>query len=93
MQRAWYAAVISAVFVLAAVALGTAETIITVGGSVLQGEIEFGIPGVISVTSATGDIFTVQRTNLKALRFPAEEGEQRSYPVFDLYIIPVILFF
>ncbi len=82
-QRAWWGGAAVVVIVLAVVVLGTAETIITVGGSVLQGEIEFGIPGVISVTSSTGDIFTVQRTNLKAIRFPAEEGEEVTVETFD----------
>jgi len=83
MQRAWYVGAATVAILLAAVALGSAETIVTVGGSVLQGGIEFGIPGVISVTSATGDIFTVQRTNLKAIRFPAEEGEEVTVETFD----------
>lgn len=52
----------------------SAETIITSGGSVLQGTIEFGIPAVISVASSTGDIFTVQRTNIKAIVFSEEKG-------------------
>ena len=83
MQRAWCIGAMAVVIVLAAVALGTAETVVTVGGSVLQGEIEFGIPGVISVTSSTGDIFTVQRTNLKAIRFPAKKGEDFTVETFD----------
>lgn len=83
MQRAWCVGAAAVVIVLAVAVLGTAETIITVGGSVLQGEIEFGIPGVISVTSSTGDIFTVQRTNLKAIRFPAEEGGEVTVETFD----------
>jgi len=83
MQRTWYVAVATVVIVLAIVVLGTAETVITVGGSVLEGEIEFGIPGIISVTSSTNDIFTVQRTNLKAIRFPAEEGGEVTVETFD----------
>ena len=83
MQRAWYVGVAAVAIILAAVALGTAETVITVGGSVLEGEIEFGIPGIISVTSSTDDIFTVQRTNLKAIRFPAKEGEDFTVETFD----------
>ena len=83
MQRTWYVAVATVVIVLAIVVLGTAETVITVGGSVLEGEIEFGIPGVISVTSSTDDVFTVQRTNLKAIRFPAEEGGEVTVETFD----------
>jgi len=82
-HRPWCVGAAAVVIVLAVVVLGTAETIITVGGSVLQGEIEFGIPGVISVTSSTGDIFTVQRTNLKAIRFPAEEGGEVTVETFD----------
>ena len=83
MQRAWYVGVAAVAIILAAVALGTAETVITVGGSVLEGEIEFGIPGIISVTSSSDDIFTVQRTNLKAIRFPAKEGEDFTVGTFD----------
>jgi hypothetical protein len=83
MKRAWYIGAATVVIMLAVVALGTAETVVTVGGSVLQGEIEFGIPGVISVTSATGDVFTVQRTNLKAIRFPAKKGEDFTVETFD----------
>ncbi len=83
MQRVWCVGAAAVVIVLAIVVLGTAETIITVGGSVLQGEIEFGIPGVISVTSSAGDIFTVQRTNLKAIRFPAKKGEDFTVETFD----------
>ncbi len=51
------------------------DTVITKNGSVLQGTIEFGIPKVISVTSDTGDIFTVQRSNIKAIRFSDEPGK------------------
>ena len=83
MQRVWCVGAAVVVIVLAVVVLGTAETIITVGGSVLQGTIEFGIPGVISVTSATGDVFTVQRTNLKAIRFPTQRGEEFTVETFD----------
>lgn len=83
MQRAWYVGAAMVAIMLAVVALGTAETVVTVGGSVLEGEIEFGIPGVISVTSATDDVFTVQRTNLKAIRFPAKKGEDFTVETFD----------
>ncbi len=58
------------------------DTIITKSGSVLQGTIEFGIPGVISVTSDTGDIFTVQRSNIKAIRF-SDEGGKATVETFD----------
>lgn len=71
-----------AVLWLAAV-MGHAETVITTNGSVLQGTIEFGIPAVISVTSSTGDIFTVQRSNLKSLRFPDEAGGAVTVETFD----------
>lgn len=83
MRRIWSVGTIAVVLIIAAAGLGASETIITVGGSVLQGQIEFGIPGVISVTSASGDIFTVQRTNLKAIRFPAEEGGEITVETFD----------
>jgi len=45
------------------------ETIITSGGSVLTGVIETGLPAAVSVTSDTGDVFTVQRANMKHVRF------------------------
>jgi len=60
---------------------GSAETIITSGGSVLQGTIEFGIPAVISVESSTGDIFTVQRTNIKAIVF--SQSKETAVETFD----------
>ena len=50
------------------------ETIITTGGSVLTGVIESGLPATVSVTSDTGDVFTVQRANMKHLRF-GDHGE------------------
>ena len=50
------------------------ETIITTGGSVLTGVIESGLPATVSVTSDTGDVFTVQRTNMKHIRF-GDHGE------------------
>ncbi len=61
------------------------ETIITVGGSVLTGVIETGLPAAVSVTSETGDVFTVQRDNMKHVRF----GEQLQVTVetFDGNII------
>jgi hypothetical protein len=71
--------------------LAHGETIITSGGSVLQGTVEFGIPAVISVTSATGDVFTVQRTNLKSLRFPEEEGGDATVETFDGNILIGVL--
>ncbi len=62
-----------------------AETIITSGGSVLTGTIETGLPATVSVTSETGDVFTVQRANMKHIRF----GEDRQVTVetFDGNII------
>lgn len=75
---------IAGLLVLVVCGLGAhAETIITSGGSVLQGTVEFGIPAVISVTSSTGDVFTVQRTNLKSIRFPEEEGADLTVETFD----------
>lgn len=61
------------------------ETIITTGGSVLTGVIESGLPAAVSVTSDTGDVFTVQRTNMKHVRF----GDHREVTVetFDGNII------
>jgi len=46
-----------------------AETIITSGGSVLTGTIETGLPAQVSLTSDTGDVFTVKRANMKHIRF------------------------
>ena len=53
---------------LAFASYGT-ETIITSGGSVLTGVIESGLPATVSITSDTGDVFTVQRANMKHMRF------------------------
>ena len=72
MNRLSWLLVLCAVVTLSAAVFG--ETIITTNGSVLQGTIEFGIPGVISVTSDTGDVYTVQRSNIKAIRFGGEDG-------------------
>jgi len=51
------------------VVLYSAETIITSGGSVLAGTIETGLPAQVSLTSDTGDVFTVKRANMKHIRF------------------------
>lgn len=83
MRRTRWVGVLAVVMVVAVAALGAAETIVTQDGLVLQGQIEFGIPGMISVTTATGDIFTVQRTNLKAIRFPSVEGGEATVETFD----------
>jgi hypothetical protein len=61
------------------------ETIITTGGSVLSGVIESGLPATISITSETGDVFTVQRTNMKHMRF--EDKNQVTVETFDGNII------
>jgi len=82
MRRMGWALGVTLVLVFAIVSLGWAETVVTTSGSVLQGTIEFGIPGVISIKTATGDIFTVQRANLKALRFP-EKGTEVTVETFD----------
>ena len=79
----WRAVTVVMVFLACGSVFATAETIITSGGSVLQGIVEFGIPAVISVTSATGDVFTVQRSNLKSIRFPEEEGADLTVETFD----------
>ncbi len=63
-----FIATILAIVGLAFASYGT-ETIITSGGSVLTGVIESGLPATISITSETGDVFTVQRTNMKHMRF------------------------
>ncbi|MBU1049414.1 hypothetical protein KKG90_05240 [Candidatus Bipolaricaulota bacterium] len=57
-----------AIIGLAFASFGT-ETIITTGGSVLAGVIESGLPATVSITSETGDVFTVQRANMKHIRF------------------------
>lgn len=57
-----------------------AETIVTSGGSVLSGVIESGLPAAVSITSETGDVFTVQRANMKHVRF----GEERRVTVETL---------
>jgi len=77
-------AILLTVLGMALSAHGT-ETIITSGGSVLIGVIETGMPAAVSVTSETGDVFTVQRTNMKHVRF----GEDREVTVetFDGNII------
>jgi len=62
-----------------------AETIITVGGSVLAGTIESGLPANVSVTSETGDVFAVQRANMKHIRFG--EGRAVTVETFDGNII------
>ena len=51
-----------------------AETIITSGGSVLTGTIETGLPAQVSLTSDTGDVFTVKRANMKHIRFGDDLG-------------------
>lgn len=61
-------AVLTTVVVLVMASFG-AETIITSGGSVLTGVIESGLPAAVSLTTDTGDVFTVQRANMKHLRF------------------------
>lgn len=78
------AAMLSAIVGLAFASYGE-ETIITTGGSVLTGVIESGLPAAVSVTSNTGDVFTVQRVNIKHVRF----GDRREVTVetFDGNII------
>ena len=77
-------AMLSAIVGLAFTTYGT-ETIITTGGSVLTGVIESGLPATVSITSSTEDVFTVQRTNMKHMRF----GDRREVTVetFDGNII------
>ena len=77
-------AILTAVVVLVVASYG-AETIITSGGSVLTGVIESGLPATVSLTTDTGDVFTVQRANMKHVRF----GERREVTVetFDGNII------
>jgi hypothetical protein len=76
--------VVAAVTLIAAVGLvfGSfgAETIVTSGGSVLTGVIETGLPAAVSITSDTEDVFTVQRANMKHVRF----GEERQVTVETL---------
>jgi len=83
MRRYRWSAVVGLAFLACAMLVANAETVITSGGSVLQGAIEFGIPGVLSVTSSSGDVFTVQRTNLKSIRFPERAGDDVTVETFD----------
>jgi hypothetical protein len=84
MIRNRWVAVVSLVGLLACGSLlAAAETIITSGGSVLQGMIEFGIPAVVSITSSTGDVFTVQKSNLKSIRFPERKNGDVTVETFD----------
>ena len=53
------------------VSFGTV-TIITASGSVLSGTIESGLPNTLSLTSEDGDLFTVQKSNLKHIRFSTD---------------------
>ena len=76
----WSCSLVLLVLLIVPVAV-SAETILTSGGSVLQGTIEFGIPAVISVESSTGDIFTVQRSNIKAIVF--NEPKETAVETFD----------
>ena len=73
------AAMLSAIACLVFAARG-AETIITTGGSVLTGLIESGLSATVSVTSNTDDVFTVQRVNMKHVRF----GDHREVTVETL---------
>ena len=73
------AATLTAVVVLVFASYG-AETIVTSGGSVLTGVIETGLPAAVSITSDTEDVFTVQRANMKHVRF----GEERQVTVETL---------
>ena len=83
MRQAWWVCVAVVLLILGASVPTVAETIITTSGSVLQGQIEFGIPALISVTSSTGDVFTVQRSNLKTIRFPTGKNEPTTVETFD----------
>jgi hypothetical protein len=83
MRQAWWVCVAAVILIFGAAVPTVAETIITTSGSVLQGQIEFGIPAVISVTTSTGDVFTVQRSNLKAIRFPTGKNEPTTVETFD----------
>jgi len=83
MRKRWVAVVSLVALVACTSLLALAETIITSGGSVLQGTIEFGIPAVVSVTSSTGDVFTVQKTNLKSIRFPERKNDDVTVETFD----------
>jgi hypothetical protein len=82
-RRKCTAAVVAGVLLLLAGLGAGAETIVTSSGSVLQGVIEFGIPAMISVTTSTGDVFTVQRANLKSIRLPGEEVGEATVETFD----------
>jgi len=85
MRRSWMMLVAVCAIVGVAVASYGVETIITSGGSVLTGTIETGLPALVSVTTETGDVFTVKRDNMKHVRF----GERMEVTVetFDGNII------
>ncbi|MFC2078902.1 hypothetical protein ACFLSZ_02870 [Candidatus Bipolaricaulota bacterium] len=78
------AAMLSAIASLVFASYG-AETIITTGGSVLTGVIESGLPATVSVTSNTDDVFTVQRANMKHVRF--DDHREVTVETFDGNII------
>lgn len=61
------------------------ETIITSGGSVLTGVIESGLPATVSITSDTGDVFTLNRANMKHIRF--RDRREVTVETFDGNII------
>jgi len=82
-RHRWSLAFVVVVLLACGAFLAHGETIITSGGSVLQGVIEFGIPAVVSLTSETGDVFTVQRTNMKSIRFPERAGGDVTIETFD----------
>jgi hypothetical protein len=80
-----YRAVLLAVFLLLVGVAGLVwgDVIITVEGSVIQGTIEFGIPGIISLETASGDIFTIKKENIKSIRFAEEEGKGDTVETYD----------
>jgi len=69
MRRAAVGLLVVACLLIVAGTAWSAVTIITSGGSVLTGTIESGVPNTLSLTSVDGDLFTVQKANLKHIRF------------------------
>ncbi len=84
MNRRWWAALALVLISLCGMTgLAQADTIITVEGNVIQGTIEFGIPQAISIETESGDIFTVQKGNIKVIRF--EHGEREGWGTVETF--------
>ena len=82
-KRYWAALALVLIGSLGIASSAQADTIITVDGNVIQGTIEFGIPQAISIETSAGDIFTVQKGNIKAIRF--EHGEKEGWETVETF--------